>query len=112
MKTFKVEELEGLGHYIVKCSGLDNANWFKKRTKRHAGSLSTLMFKLGYNHVVGLDKYCLIAMSDGWTFPFANTKTDMAEYLNNNSHGEKYRFATAKEVCRVINYQKRYPRCK
>lgn len=117
MNNFKVTDFEGAGQYIVRTADTHIVD---------TGFLSTVMFKVGYQHTSNLiqhgeyDNYCLIDMSDGWTRDGyfekngSNNPSDwtyrayvdiqsLVNWLNENK--EPYRFATQEEVVRVVMRQ-------
>lgn len=117
MNNFKVTDFDGAGQYIVRT---------KDKHIVDTGFLSTIMFKIGYQHTRNLiqhgeyNNYCIIAMSDGWTkdgwfdkngsentkdwtYKAFIDKQVLVDWLNSNN--ESYRFATQEEVVRVVMYQ-------
>lgn len=134
---FKPEDFDGAGQYIVRESvnktnspDIYSTGYLSTVMKKIGYTLGTRRNNSPANI------YCLIDMSDGcvkegyftgtknedgrdidsekWIWnQFAGTtnheaKTRLCEYLNNNPHGETYRFATAEEVMRVILHQTGY----
>lgn len=129
MKNFTIEDFSGSGQYLVKICPHQQ----KQREEgkgfhlSNTGFLSTIMYKVGYMHGKenNPSSTCMIAMSDGWTtngyfnthnskdiqdweFIYWKTKQEFCDYLNNEPHGEEYRFATIEEVIRVVLYQRNY----
>ena len=97
MRNFQEEDFAGSGQYLV------------RTTKKHiedSGSLSTIMFKIGWFLGKREDKkkYCLIAMSDGMIYLEQLDNYALVQFLNTNE--KEYRFATQEEVVRVVMYQK------
>lgn len=128
MKNFTIEDFSGAGQYLVKICPMQKKQQEdgKPFHLSDTGFLSTIMYKVGYQHGHGPSNpstSCLISMSDGWVssgyfdkhssensqdwefLPWI-TKQQLCDYFNNNPHGEEYRFATQEEVVRVIMYQK------
>ena len=103
MEKFKREDFEGAGQYIIRKN--KSYNWEKFTD---GGRLSTFMYKVGYHHIVSnpkVNKYCLISMSDGYTFPVADNLDGLIDYLNNNPHNTKYRWVTRTEMLLLLDSQ-------
>ena len=136
MRNFKVEDLEGAGHYLVKVTDQcrERINNGKKPFIVDTGYLSTVMYKVGYNHNNDNpdkgQRACLISMSDGWVRDRHLTRDEskavggryehhvwetskdrtvegmqlLIDHLNSDD-SEEMRFATQEEVVRVVMYQ-------
>lgn len=134
---FKPEDFNGAGQYIVReginkenSPHIENSGYLSTIMMKVGWAMGTRRQGVGENIM------CLIDMSDGLVKEgyFTNTKSEtgeslptekwiwnsfsgttgyesksrLAEYLNNNPHKETYRFATIEEVIRVVLHQRNY----
>ena len=61
----------------------------------------TITYKLGFTNSINEKKYHLISvLTDGWVYPFADTKEDVANFLNRSEHG--YRRLTKAEFIAMV----------
>jgi hypothetical protein len=132
---FKPEDFDGAGQYIVR-ETINKENYPHIMDTEYLSTVMMKVgYNLGTRRSDRQNNmYCLVDMSDGlvregyftntktdegkaidtekWIWnPFAGTtgyeaKTRLCEYLNDNPHGETYRFATNEEVVRVIMCQR------